>query len=62
MVIEFFKHVFGICGDHWHPNVWTLVASAPIVGPMVYYVKCTLAALGVMYSIASFPIPIRIRS
>ena len=40
MFIEFIKHVFGICGDHWHPNVWMVVASAPIVGPMVYYVKC----------------------
>ena len=40
MIIEFIKHVLGICGDHWHPNVWTVVASAPIVGPMVYYVKC----------------------
>ena len=27
MIIEFIKHVFGICGDHWHPNVWTVVAS-----------------------------------
>tara|TARA_R100000322_G_scaffold95129_1_gene59885 strand:+ start:88 stop:261 length:174 start_codon:yes stop_codon:yes gene_type:complete len=40
MVIEFIKHLFGFCGDHWHPNVWTVVASAPIVAPVVYYVKC----------------------
>lgn len=40
MVVEFFKHVFGICGDHWHPNVWTFVASTPIVGPVIFYVKC----------------------
>ncbi len=40
MVVEFLKHVFGICGDHWHPNVWTLVASTPIVGPVIFYVKC----------------------
>ena len=40
MVIEFIKHLFGFCGDHWHPNVWPVVASAPIVAPVVYYVKC----------------------
>ena len=39
-MLEFFKHVLGICGDHWHPNIWTAVASTPIVAPIVYYIKC----------------------
>ena len=25
-MIEFIKHILGICGDHWHPNIWTVLA------------------------------------
>tara|TARA_R110001599_G_scaffold255374_1_gene455479 strand:- start:3384 stop:3557 length:174 start_codon:yes stop_codon:yes gene_type:complete len=39
-MLEFFKHVLGICGDHWHPNICTTVASTPIAAPIVYYIKC----------------------
>ena len=39
-IIHFIKHALGFCGEHWHPNVFTLVASVPIVGPAIYYVKC----------------------
>ena len=39
-MLEFFKHVLGICGDHWHPNIYTTVASTPIAAPIVYYIKC----------------------
>ena len=35
-MIEFIKHALGFCGEHWHPNVFTLVASVPIVGPAIY--------------------------
>ena len=27
-------------GGTFYPNVWTVVASAPIVAAVVYYVKC----------------------
>ena len=37
---EFFKHIFGICGEHWHPNIWTAFASIPIIAPTIYYFKC----------------------
>ena len=37
---EFFKHMFGICGEHWHPNIWTAFASIPIIAPTIYYFKC----------------------
>ena len=39
-MIELLKHVLGICGDHWHPNIWTTAASAPIIAPTIYYIKC----------------------
>ena len=39
-MIEFIKHALGVCGEHWHPNIFTIAASAPIVGPAIYYVKC----------------------
>jgi hypothetical protein len=26
-MIEFLKHFFGVCGEHWHPNIWNLLAS-----------------------------------
>tara|TARA_B100000902_G_C27318293_1_gene922664 strand:+ start:388 stop:552 length:165 start_codon:yes stop_codon:yes gene_type:complete len=39
-MVEVIKHFFGFCGEHWHPNIWTFAASAPIVGPAIYYIKC----------------------
>ncbi len=39
-MIEIIKHVLGICGEHWHPNVWTAAASSPIIISTVHYIKC----------------------
>ena len=39
-MIEVIKHTLGICGEHWHPNIWTAFASTPIVAPALYYIKC----------------------
>jgi len=39
-MIEFFRHLFGLCFDHWHPNVWTLAAGSPIVIASINYIKC----------------------
>jgi len=39
-MIEFIKHILGICGDHWHPNVWTALAGSPIIATTVHYIKC----------------------
>ena len=38
-MIEIIKHVSGVCGDHWHPNIWTAFASTPIIGSTFYYLK-----------------------
>ena len=24
-MIEFIKHALGICGEHWHPNIFTVI-------------------------------------
>jgi hypothetical protein len=26
-MIEVLKHSFGFCGEHWHPNIFTLLLS-----------------------------------
>jgi len=38
-MLEFLKHSLGICGEHWHPNLWTFLISTPIIGPIFYYIK-----------------------
>ncbi len=39
-MIEFFKHAFGLCGEHWHPNIITALASSPLFLAPLYYIKC----------------------
>ena len=39
-MIEFFRHIFGFCGEHFHPNVWTLSKSSPIIVTTVHWIKC----------------------
>jgi hypothetical protein len=24
-MLETIKHLFGLCGEHWHPNIFTIV-------------------------------------
>ena len=44
-MIEFIKHILGICGDHWHPNIWTALAGSPVIASTVYYIKCKCGGL-----------------
>lgn len=41
---EVFKHALGICGDHWHPNLLTLllggVGISTIYSYVILYLKC----------------------
>ena len=39
-MIEVIRHSLGICGEHWHPNLWSALASSPIVMTTAYYIKC----------------------
>jgi len=39
-MVEFFRHILGICGEHFHPNIWTTMASLPIIATTAHYIKC----------------------
>jgi len=39
-MIEVIKHILGICGEHWHPNLWTAFAGSPVILTAIHYVKC----------------------
>ena len=39
-MVELIRHTLGFCGEHWHPNVWTAMASSPIFVSAYYFVKC----------------------
>jgi len=38
-MIEFGKHLIGICGEHWHPNIWTFLYSSPALLATFYYIR-----------------------
>ena len=37
-MIEFLKHMFGVCGEA-DPNILTIIASTPIIGYIIYQIK-----------------------
>jgi hypothetical protein len=43
---EFIKHALGICGEHFHPNLWTLliggVGISSLFSYIRLYVKCKI--------------------
>lgn len=39
-MIEFFKHAFGLCGEHWHPNFITALAGSPVLIATYSFIKC----------------------
>tara|TARA_B100001059_G_C17387230_1_gene357312 strand:- start:319 stop:504 length:186 start_codon:yes stop_codon:yes gene_type:complete len=45
-MIEAIKHALGFCGEHWHPNIWTLllggVGFSTIFSYVRLYIKCRL--------------------
>lgn len=41
-MIEFIKHALGFCGEHWHPNIWTILAGSIGLTPAFYYIKSKL--------------------
>ena len=38
-MIEFLKHFFGFCGEHWHPNIWTLLLGGFGLQQSYSYIK-----------------------
>ncbi len=37
-MIEFIKHMLGICGEHWHPNIFTILISGFGLSTPFYYI------------------------
>jgi hypothetical protein len=40
-MVEAIRHTLGVCGEHWHPSIWTVIASSPAVASAIYYIKYT---------------------
>lgn len=30
-MMEFLRHIFGLCGEHWHPNIFTILFGATAI-------------------------------
>ena len=39
-MIEVIRHTLGICGEHWHPSIWTAFAASPFIATTTYWIKC----------------------
>jgi hypothetical protein len=37
-MIEFFRHLFGFCGEP-HPNIFTIILGTPTIGYIIYKIK-----------------------
>jgi hypothetical protein len=38
-MVEVLKHMLGICGEHWHPNVFTFIISGVGSLPIITYIR-----------------------
>lgn len=38
-MVEFIKHALGICGEHWHPNIFTFLLGGFGLTPALVYIK-----------------------
>ena len=38
-MIEFIKHALGICGEHWHPNIFTVLLGGLGLQQSYLYIK-----------------------
>lgn len=38
-MIEALKHTLGICGEHWHPNIFTFLVTGVASLPGISYLK-----------------------
>jgi hypothetical protein len=38
-MIEFIRHALGLCGEHWHPNIFTIIGSGFGLVPAIQYLK-----------------------
>jgi len=45
-MIEFLKHLFGFCGEHWHPNIFTLFLGGFGLQQTFSYIKYKVKEYG----------------
>jgi hypothetical protein len=45
-MVEIIKHSLGVCGEHWHPNLFTLLMSGLGLSPAFYYIKYKVKEYG----------------
>lgn len=45
-MVEVIKHALGLCGEHYHPNLWTLFIGGFGIGTIIKfaisYCKCKI--------------------
>ena len=45
---EIFRHISGMCGEHFHPNIWHLLVGgfgiSTILSYIFLYIKCRFKA------------------
>tara|TARA_R110000822_G_scaffold24150_8_gene73861 strand:- start:1351 stop:1488 length:138 start_codon:yes stop_codon:yes gene_type:complete len=41
-MLEAVKHTLGMCGEHWHPNIFTLIAAGVGSLPGISYIRYKL--------------------
>jgi len=41
-MIEVLRHTFGFCGEHWHPNIFTILISGFGLSTPFYYIMIKL--------------------
>ena len=38
-MIEILRHTLGICGEHWHPTIFTVLAGGLGLGHSIQYLR-----------------------
>ena len=41
-MIEFLRHAFGLCGEHWHPNIFTVFIALFGGDQLISYIRYKL--------------------
>ena len=45
-MVEFLKHSLGLCGEHWHPNIFTFILGGFGLSIPLSYIKYKLKNYG----------------
>ena len=38
-MVEFVRHFLGLCGEHWHLNIWHTPYILPMILTYIYFMK-----------------------